>query len=263
MSVFQEEEMAGIHISSIGAYKARNLDFLREYPNVNTVLVSDGQGIDLEGLTYLANLKHLTLDHYDTPIPLSRFAKLKTFKGEWSTGLDFEHGCSCLQFLTLCKYKARDLTAFPYIPSLLDLELIQPTIASLDGIERYVHLKNLQFFRCLQLTSISAITGLDDGEIEYIAFRQCKKIKDIESLGELSHVKRITLETCGAVDSLAFFLGCRELEGVGFFETDVLDGDLSPLLRLPHLSFVGMSDKRHFSHTKLEINRLLNANQDA
>lgn len=263
MRLFHEEDMAGIHISSLGAYKSSDLEFLRKYPSVRLVLVSDGTGIDLKGLAYLADMEHLTLDHYDAPIPLSGFATLKTFAGEWSRGLDFEHGCESLRSLTLSKYKAKDLDAFPCIPSLSELELMQPSIASLDGIERHLHIEKLQFFRCLQLTSIGAIAGLKDGDLEYIAFRQCKKINDVEALGELSHVKNITLETCGAVDSLKFLLGCQELEGVGFFETDVLDGDLSPLLQLPHLSFVGMSDKRHFSHTKSEIIRLLNANKEA
>jgi len=261
MRLFHEEEMAGIHISSLGVYKSDDLEFLREHPSVRMVLVSDGTGIDLKGLAYLANLEHLTLDHYDAPVPLNSFAKLKIFAGEWSSGLDLGRGCSHLQLLTLHKYKAKDLSEFPYIPSLSSLELIQPAIASLDGIERYVHIKKIDLFRCLQLTSIGAITGLKNGDLEYIALRQCKKIKDIETLGELSHVKNITLETCGLIKSLGFLLGCQELEGVGFFETDILDGDLTPLQQLPHLSFVGMSNKRHFSHTKLEINRLVNANK--
>lgn len=263
MRVFQEQAMAGIHISSLGAYKSDNVEFLREHPEVVTVFVSDGKGIDLHGLTYLTNLEHLTLGHYDAPIDLTCFPRLKTFSGEWSAGLGLGDACKSLRSLTLSKYKAPDLETFPCIRSISELELIQPSIASLAGIERHTHIKKLQFFRCLQLTSIGAIAGLKNGDVDYIAFRQCKKIMDIESLGELSRVKNLTLETCGAVRSLDFLLGCQKLEGVGFFETDVLDGDLSPLLQLPRLSFVGMSEKRHFSHTRLEINRLLNANREA
>ena len=65
-----------------------------------------------------------------------------------------------------------------------------------------------------------------------------------EVLGKFSRVKHIVLETCGAIASLGFLPGCEKLEGIGFFETNVQDGNIGQLLQLPVLSFVGMNDKQ-------------------
>lgn len=46
LMLFVEREMTGIHISSLGPYKANDLEFLRDHPDVTAVLVSEGGEID-------------------------------------------------------------------------------------------------------------------------------------------------------------------------------------------------------------------------
>jgi hypothetical protein len=259
MTLFVEQEMAGIHISSIGPYKTKDLEFLRDHPDVTSVLVSEGGGIDLGGLAYLSNLKHLTLDNYDSPISLREFSQLETFAGEWSRELQLGPDCARLTSLSLRRYKAKDLTQFPCLPALSCLELVQASIASLEGIQSHAQIEKLTFHRCSKLASIDAIAGLADGSLQQLSFERCPKIKNIEVLGRLRRVKTINLQYCSDLRSLDFLKGCQQLEGFGFFGTKLPDGDLTPLLSLPKLSFVGMSDKRHFSYTKDELNQLLSA----
>jgi hypothetical protein len=49
----------------------------------------------------------------------------------------------------------------------------------------------------------------------------------------------------------------RRLDFFSFVDTNVLDGDLSPLLDLPKLRYVGTMDKRNYSHKMAEFNELL------
>lgn len=249
--------MAGIHISSLGPFKGSDVEFLREHTDVSSVLMSEGGGIDLSGLTHLSKLKHLTLDNYDSPVPLCEFGKLETFAGRWSDGLRLGPDCKRLRSLSLRNYKAKDLTQFPHLPALVDLELIQSSIASLTGIESLKQARAIKFHRCSKLCSIDAIAGLSDRNLEQLSFERCRKIQDFESLGRLSHVKTINLQYCSDLHSLEFLRGCKQLEGFGFFGTKFPEGDLAPLLLLPKLSFVGMEDKRHFSHTKSDLTAFL------
>lgn len=257
MKLFAEQEMAGIHISAFGAYKAKDVEFLREHVDISSVRVSEAEGIDLTALTYLSKLRHLTLDNYDSPVPLCQFRELETFAGRWSEDLQLGPDCSHLKSLSLRNYKAKDLTPFPYLPALECLELIQPSIVTLDGIESQVQIRNLTFHRCSKLVSIDAIAGLSDGNLEQLSFERCRKIASFEILGQLSRVKGINLQYCPDLHSLDFLNGCRELEGFGFFGTKYPEGDMTPLLSLPKLTFVGMSDKRHHSHKNDDLNALL------
>ncbi len=196
MTVFSEREMTGIHISSLGSYKAKDLEFLRDHPDVTSVLVSEGGGIDLSGLAYLTKLKHLTLDNYDSPISLRKFGQLETFAGEWSKELQLGPDCARLTSLSLRKYKAKDLTQFPCLPALSTLELVQASIVSLEGIQSHLQIKKLKFHRCSKLVSIGAIAGLSHGNLEQLSFERCPKIKNIGILGRLSRVKTINLQYC-------------------------------------------------------------------
>ena len=107
MTLFVEQEMAGIHISSIGPYKTKDLEFLRDHPDVTSVLVSEGGGIDLGGLAYLSNLKHLTLDNYDSPISLREFSQLETFAGEWSRELQLGPDCAQTHIAVVAKVQGQ------------------------------------------------------------------------------------------------------------------------------------------------------------
>ncbi len=53
--------------------------------------------------------------------------------------------------------------------------------------------------------------------------------------------------------------GMSYLDFFSFVETNVVDGDLSPLLQLPSLRYVGTMDKKHHNYYKCDaINALLN-----
>jgi hypothetical protein len=249
--------MAGIHISSMGAFKAANVEFLKDYSDVTSVLVSEGEGIDLQGLGYLSKLRHLGLANYTTPVSLSQFEELCSFAGDWSPGLNLGAGCKKLVLLTLFKYKSNDFSDIPVTTSVTKLELVQATMTSLNGVDAHTHIQNLRIERCPKLTSIGAVVGLNDGKLESLVFSRCRKIADIEKLGEMTNITRLVIEFCGSIGSLDFLEGCKNLSGFGCYETNVLSGDLNPLLRLPNLTFAGTGNKRHYSPTESELNQLL------
>lgn len=49
----------------------------------------------------------------------------------------------------------------------------------------------------------------------------------------------------------------EQLDFFSFVETNVEDGDLSPLLNIPSLRYVGTSDKKHYNYKFTAINELL------
>lgn len=259
MTRFYADDLTGIHISSFGAYAEKDLGFLKDHPGISAVVVSHAKGIDLSCLELLDGLTYLTLEVYRSPPDLRVFKHLEEFSGEWSPELKIDEGCSSLKHLTLYKYKcsAGDCSDIPIVPSLERLELVQSPITSLEGIQHHTHLADLLFCRLAKLSDIKPIVGLANGSLSKLQIERCKKIVGWDSLGNLNRVKKIVIDTCSDLPNLSFLSGCVGLEEFVFMDTKLPDGDLSPLLDLPSLRYVGIFDKKHFSHKKDEINALL------
>ena len=58
------------------------------------------------------------------------------------------------------------------------------------------------------------------------------------------------MSSCGNLASLAFLNKLLALDEFRFVKMEVLDGDLTPLLRLKSVGFI---DKRSYSHTCAEV----------
>ncbi len=97
MDEWRAKKMIGIHISSMGAFKATDVNFLKDYPDVTSVIVSEGDAIDLRGLLFLKGLTNLGLTNNQKPVPLSEFKELKSFTGDWSPSLDLGVHCRSLE----------------------------------------------------------------------------------------------------------------------------------------------------------------------
>ena len=269
MALFEGEGLAGIHLSSMGAYQAPDVEFLERHPEVRAVAVSEAASLDLSGLRHLRELVVLSLpaDRQgigpDRALDLRQFGRLEEFRGEWSPKLQLGPDCPSLRTLHLWKYRSssNDLTEFPELPSLQELTLLQARIASLDGAARLRGVRSLELFACQRLVSLEGITVLGDSPLEALTLERCRKVADYRPLGALTHLKRLALVEGADMDSLEFLSQCARLEGLGFFGTNVTSGDLTPLLQHPSLTFVGTLDKRHYSHRVAEINRVLKASK--
>ncbi|WP_372725839.1 hypothetical protein [Novipirellula sp.] len=259
LSRLSKGDLAGVHISAMSHYAEKDLEFLRDFPNITAVAISYGKGIDLAGLQYLEGLEYLTLDTYKDPPDLGQFSMLRTLSAEWSPQLSVDERNEQLEKLTLFNYKCphSDLSYLPLIPSLKHLELNLSSVTLLDGADRQRHVQSLHFYRFLKLTRIAAIAALSGGSLQRIKFELCKKIEDIDQLGQLESVKKITLDRCADINDLEFLRGCSQLEEFVILDTKIVSGNLRPLLELPKLSYFFTSDKHHHSHTKDEINALL------
>jgi len=267
MALFEREGLAGIHLSSMGAYKAPDVEFLQHYPHVRAVAVSEAASLDLSGLRHLRHLRALSLpaDRQgigpDRAIGLRQFQELEEFGGEWSPKLELGSDVLRLKTLHLWKYRSKtnDLTGFPELPSLQKLTLLQAGMTHLEGAGRLRNLRELEFYACRRLVSVEGIAALADSPLERLTLERCRQVADYRALASLRRLKSLALVTGADIPSLEFLSGCSRLEGFGFFETNVVDGDLTPLLRHPSLTFVGSLDKRHYSHRVAEINQALTA----
>lgn len=143
---------------------------------------------------------------------------------------------------------------FPSRGTVKCLELSLANVRSFGGVSRLGPLKRLELHYCLKLESDEGLTEIADS-LEWLHINQSKKFRIGDGLLGLERLKVLCLNNCAAVPNLQFLERFPALLDFRFVGTNVLDGDLSPLLRHPTLCSVGFLDRRHYSAKAEDIQR--------
>lgn len=144
------------------------------------------------------------------------------------------------------KPKDRCFDSFPAITTAVFLELSLSNVRSFQGISKLGSIRRLELHYCTKLESDAGLSGLRD-HIEWLHINQSKKFSVGEELLSLKRLKVLCLNRCAPIKNLQFLKEFPELVDFRFVDTDILDGDLTPLLEHPTLLNVGFMNKRHYN----------------
>ena len=240
-------------VSPMRGYARKDIDFLREHPKVTALtLVSPATGdFDLAPVRSLHSLRSLTVSA-PLLLPLGEFEHLESARGVWHPSLDLL-GCKHLRILALTGYKpkSRDLTGLPELPALRELALVQTNVESVQGIRVFQQLRRLELAYATKLQELSELDQLT--HLEELHCEKCGNLR-LESLTALKGLRSLRLNFCGEIPTLKFLDDMPGLEEFRFVNTNVVDGDLRPLLRL---KWAGFLPKKHYSHTPEQVDAIL------
>jgi hypothetical protein len=243
-----------IGVNPVRGYKLRDLEFLRSHPDITGFMVVSPLNFqyDLGPLAALSDLRSLVLPE-SVPLDLGQFPRLDEFYGVWHAKLDLST-CKALKHLSLRGYKSKTggLDGLPDLPSLRDLGIIQSTLTSLKDLSRFVKLRRLKLAHLTKLESLDGIQSLLG--LERLECEKCGKLKDHQVVHTMKHLQVVSFFDCGTIPTLAFLNEMPALRDFGFVRTTILDGDLTPLLRL---KTVGFLKKKGYSHTPEELDALM------
>ncbi len=244
---------SGLHVSGIA-----DLSFLADFPNLRYLEVVDNKRVNTRHLDGLSNLRGLRLESPGAGIDFSCFPQLEVFVGDWHAENCNFHCCHELRQLRVWKFrpKSLDLSDIANTTRLEWLTLTQAGITSLAGLETLEDLRYLEIAYAPKLESLRALS-FDRNEIREIEIQNAKKIGSYEPLAAPRRLRRLKLSSCSPMANLKWTSGMNHLDFFSFVETNVEDGDLSPLLRLPKLRYVGTMDKKHFNYKCDAINEVL------
>lgn len=257
MAFYQQEGLTRIALSRFVGFHGEDLDFLKDYPGVRGVSMSDLDKIDISGLRFLeGSLEYLGIGANSQPLDLSRFHNLEEFRGMWHPNLLITDQCQRLRVLYVDKYKpkSKDLTELAELPGLEDLSLVQSPLISIKGVGRFSRLKRLELSYLTKLESIAAVGELKNGRLEILDCDVCKKMRDHEAVKEVPSLRVVRFNDCGEIPSIEFLKNMPNLKEFRFVDTTIADGNLSPLLRL---GSVGFFKKKHYSHTPEEVDAII------
>jgi len=246
----------GVVLSTINGYVPDNIDFLYDLPDLEGVHMQE-QVTDISPLYSLKKLKYLLLET-KSEIDLARFPEMVHLRiGEWRTNIHNISQCKKLCWLYVYKFsppKGGFELLYPG-DSLRSLAITRSTLSSLSGIERFTSLRSLELNYFSKLSDISQIISLNDS-LDILTFESCKKI-NINILSKMDKLRALIVKKGGDVQSIKFIESMSALEGVCIFDTNILDGDISPFINNKNLQDVSFTDKKHYSLKEKDIEKAL------
>lgn len=160
--------------------------------------------------------------------------------------------------------------SFTQLSGLTNLECVAFTqcgIRDLNGIEQFKNIKAIKLYYCRSLASIEGISKLP--QFTHLWLCACPRLTDISEIGKIEKLIMLSMETmkkanidfvydmksketiecldlenCADLHSLKFLDNYPNLKMFGFWNTNVLDGDLTPCLRL---KLAHTANKRHYN----------------
>lgn len=183
---------------------------------------------------------------------------LEVFVGDWHPDNRGVEHADELRQLRAWKFRpeSRDLASIARATRLEWLQLVQTSIESLYGVGQLEDLRYLEVAYAPKLTTLDAL-GAARSEVRELKLERANRIESYEPLSAVPFLRRVQLIGCAPMPDLQWTQGMDRLDFLSFVDTNVLSGDLTPLLDLPALRNVGTLDERHYSHKGAELNALL------
>jgi Leucine-rich repeat (LRR) protein len=224
-----------------------SLNFLSNFPELLALSIIGRTAEHIEPIHLLHNLRLLrVLAYCKNEIRFHEFPHLIDCGLQWWPKAISVFDAVGLRVLFVNGYKGSDARQFGRLTSLESLTILGSSIRSLDGLAPLLELRSLRLGDLRQLPSLSGIENLV--RLEKLEISTCRKINAIDGVSSLTQLRELYLDNMGGIQSLKPLAQLSQLDRVTFVEsTNILDGDLSPLVRLPRLELVSFQNRRHYS----------------
>ncbi len=232
--------------SGLRIEEVEDLSFLQDFPSLRYLEITGRKPVNLRPLAGLSNLRGLLVENPGSGLDFKCFPELEVFQGTWHPGNCSLAAARELRRLHVWKYAAKDLAVLAHITRLEELHLTQTPIHSLDGLQTLADLRYFDLAYAPKLKSLAAFTACGDG-LREVSFQKVPGIPSYQPLSALRRLRRLKLGACAPMPDLKWTKPLGWLDFFSFVDTNVVDGDLSPLLRLPRLEYVGTFDKKHYN----------------
>ena len=239
-----------LHINNALGWKGESLDFLYSMGHLHSLKILDFSLPSIEPVHALHDLRELSIGTYCmTELRFQEFPLLETCGIEWRPKAKSISHSTGLKSLFVNRYKGRDLSLFSELKNLEVLTILNAPLSSVSELIAFPKLRRLRFggLRCLKsLDGLQHLTSLVELNIN-----TCRKITSIDEIASLRQLKMLHFSNNGSIQSISPVNALENLETFIFTEsTNVVDGDLSPLLMMPRLKDVSFQDRSHYSHKR-------------
>jgi hypothetical protein len=231
--------------------RGEDLRFLRDLPGLKGLSLDgdirdDGVVFDLSELESLVDLLEIK-----KTLRLEGLSKLENLSLVWRPGIESVAPLHRLRHIEGYRWAGESLECLGDKPQLdfLRLELMRRHRLSLRG------LRGVRKLRKLWLAYGEAVDweeAISVPSLQEIVIDSCKGI-NLEAVSQLPNLKVLRIENAGTIASLTPLRNHAALENFSIWKTDVVDGDMAPLLDMPNLTYIAVDKRKNFSHSLDQI----------
>ena len=234
-------------------WRGSDISFLANLPHLESFTIIDLKMSSIEAIHCLRQLRAVKLITYcKTEIRFSAFPRLEKCALEWRSKASSLFECTTLKELFVNRYNGTDVAPFTKLVNLEYLAILNAPVQSLHGLGTLKRLRSLRLANLRRLSSLAGIEGL--ANLEELEIHTCRAITSINEVSVLSRLQKFQLNNDGDIESLKPIAKLACLKWMSFYEsTNILDGDLTPLLYQKTLSRVTFQNRRHYSHRREEF----------
>lgn len=246
---FNENNIKELELNSSFGWSGQSLDFLKKIPSLKSLSIIDFQINDISEIHCQTKLKEINISTYcKTKIDFEKFPELENCFFEWREGSESIFNQLNLKKLHINNFNSKEINLISNLTSLNELTISNSNIEDINQIFNLRGLRSLTFANLKKVTSIKGIQNLD--RLEILEIENCKRIEEIEDIFELKKLISLHLLNMGNLKSISGISGLSLLINFIFYEsTNILDGDLSELLKLNNLEKVSFQNRKHYSLT--------------
>ena len=245
-------EANGLTLNYARGFRERDLGFIEGLPIKRLTVLARTHNELTPIYSLSATLESLDLTTGPAKIDLTRLPNLTSLSAEWSQIADTIGTLPMLRSLFVLSYTEPNLDALSRNSELRSIRMKdRPRIATLDGIEAFPWLTQVQF----PLAPIDDLSPLEQASplLEDVDFESCRSIDVLAPLRALPGLRRINFGDCGDLDSVAFLRATPLVDTVLMWGTRLRDHDLSALHDLAELRLLRMQDRKEYSPRVTEI----------
>jgi len=246
----QEKAVAEIELNHAKGWRGDTLAFLSAFPRLRSLKIIDLTISSVEPIHVLRELRALEVITYcKTELQFAAFPYLEECALEWRPKATSLFDCGTLKKLFVNRYSGKDVEPFGRLKRLVSLAILNAPVETLHGLLKLSDLRSLRLGNLKRLTSLAGIEGL--AALEELEIHTCRAVTSIDEVSHLLRLRKLHLNNDGAIASLKPLENFDGLESVLFYEsTNIVDGDLAPLMRQKNLARVSFQNRRHYSHQR-------------
>jgi internalin A len=241
-------EADGLVLNYARGFREGSLEFLDRW-DVRRLKVLDRRITDLGPIGRLGDsLEALSVQAAaSAQLDLAAVPHVRSVSGEWALIGDTLGEVHALHDVITWRFDEADLHVFRDRVGLQLLTLKEaPHLESLSGIADLPELAVLKIFRARRLSDLSDAAELAVS-LRELELEDCPALDTIEDVEQLVGLRFLGFSECGDIETLAPIGSLEELEVLhAWGSTRIVDGDLTPLARLPRLREIRMQDRRGY-----------------
>lgn len=152
--------------------------------------------------------------------------------------------------------KQHDFLNLPSAPKLKMLFINFTNAETILGIEKYPRLESLELNHVSKLKTIAGLDKLT--ELTSLHIFNASKVTDFSEIKKSAKIESLKICDSGCIENLDFIASLKNLKDFSFGGSNVVEGNLYPLLdeNLP-LKWCGFDNRRHYTHKMEEVNSAL------